>query len=260
MSSPTEPARISVERVGKTFRGTAGRLHVIEEIGLTVAPHEFVSLLGPSGCGKSTLLGIIAGLDQPTTGAVEVDGHADRLGRSGLMPQRDLLMPWKRVADNVALGPIVNGVSRQQARRQAVAILERFGLGQFTDHYPSQLSGGMRQRAALARTFLSGDDILLLDEPFGALDSLTRLQMHTWLLEVWEGSAASVLFVTHDVDEAILLSDRVYVLSARPSQVTAVIPVSLPRPRTHQTVLTPDFVDLKRQALSQLRPEGTSLP
>ena len=259
MPSAPDPARISVEAVGKSFSDGAGRLQVIEEIGLTVASHEFVSLLGPSGCGKSTLLGIIAGLDQPSTGEVEVDGHADRLGRSGLMPQRDLLMPWKRVADNVALGPIVNGVPRPQARRRAEEILERFGLGEFTDHYPAQLSGGMRQRAALARTFLSGDDILLLDEPFGALDSLTRLQMHTWLLDVWQGSAASVLFVTHDVEEAILLSDRVYVLSARPSRVAAVFAVNLPRPRTPHTALTPDFVDLKREALSYLHPEAGPL-
>lgn len=258
MPSATDPARISVEAVGKSFPDGAGGLQVIEEIDLTVAAHEFVSLLGPSGCGKSTLLGIVAGLDHPSTGKVEVDGHADRLGRSGLMPQRDLLMPWKRVADNVALGPIVNGVPRPQARRRAEQILERFGLGEFTDHYPAQLSGGMRQRAALARTFLSGDDILLLDEPFGALDSLTRLHMHTWLLDVWQGSAASVLFVTHDVEEAILLSDRVYVLSARPSRVAAVFPVDLPRPRTPHTVLTPAFVDLKREALSHL--EGGPLP
>lgn len=248
--------RISVENVGKTFPLDGDNLAVIDEVALTVDRHEFVSLLGPSGCGKSTLLGIIAGLDEPTTGAVTVDGNPSRLGRTGLMPQRDLLMPWKRVADNVALGPIVNGVPRQEARRRATDILARFGLGEFADRYPIHLSGGMRQRAALARTFLAGDDILLLDEPFGALDSLTRLHMQTWLLQVWQESAASVLFVTHDVEEAILLSDRVYVLTPRPARVATVIAVDLPRPRTYETALTPRFTALKREALSRLHPGG----
>lgn len=233
---------------------------VIDRVDLTVGPHEFVSLLGPSGCGKSTLFNIIAGLEEPSEGEIAVDGSPHRLGRCGFMPQRDLLMPWKRVADNVALGLIVKGAPRREARQRAVEILGRFGLGEFVDHYPSQLSGGMRQRAALARTFLAGDDILLLDEPFGALDSLTRLQMQSWLLQIWQESAAAVLFITHDVDEAIRLSDRVYVLSPRPAQVATEIHVDLPRPRDYETVLSQRFTDLKRVALRYLHPDEEPLP
>jgi ABC-type nitrate/sulfonate/bicarbonate transport system ATPase subunit len=252
--------RILVEGVEKTFGSGPTVMRVIDGIDLRVGRHEFVSLLGPSGCGKSTLFNIIAGLEEPTAGEVRIDGESQRLGRCGFMPQRDLLMPWKRVADNVALGRIVKGEPRRQARAEAVATLERFGLGEFVDHYPSQLSGGMRQRAALARTFLAGDDILLLDEPFGALDSLTRLQMQSWLLEIWQESAASVLFITHDVDEAIRLSDRVYVLTDRPARVATEIEVALPRPRRYETVLTPQFAELKRAALVHLHPdqEGAS--
>lgn len=249
-------ARIAARGVTKTFGDGGATMAVLDGISLAVGRHEFVSLLGPSGCGKSTLFNIIAGLDEPTSGEVEIDGRAERLGRSGFMPQRDLLMPWKKVADNVALGRIVKGTPRKEAHRQAVEILGRFGLGEFVDHYPSQLSGGMRQRAALARTFLSGDDILLLDEPFGALDSLTRLQMQAWLLDIWQESAASVLFVTHDVDEAIRLSDRVYVLSDRPARISTEIRVEIPRPRLYETVLTPEFAELKRRALSHLHPDA----
>ncbi|MFP3913836.1 MAG: ABC transporter ATP-binding protein [Actinomycetota bacterium] len=255
-ASDIDTARISARGVSKTFANGDGALRVLEGIDLKVGRHEFVSVLGPSGCGKSTLFNIIAGLEEPSTGEVEVDGQRDRIGRSGYMPQRDLLMPWKRIADNVALGRIVKGTPRREARREAVEILERFGLGDFTTHYPSQLSGGMRQRAALARTFLSGDDILLLDEPFGALDSLTRLQMQAWLLDIWQESAASVLFVTHDVDEAIRLSDRVYVLTSRPAAVATIVEVDLPRPRHYDTVLTPEFAQLKRQALTHLHPDA----
>jgi len=251
-----DTTRIRARDVSKAFGNGGAAIHVLDGISLAVGRHEFVSLLGPSGCGKSTLFNIIAGLDEPTAGKVTVDGRTERLGRSGFMPQRDLLMPWKRVADNVALGRIVKGTPRTEARRQAIEILNRFGLGEFVDHYPSQLSGGMRQRAALARTFLSGDDILLLDEPFGALDSLTRLQMQTWLLDIWQESAASVLFVTHDVDEAIRLSDRVYVLSDRPATISTEIHVRIPRPRPYETVLTPEFAELKRQALDHLHPDA----
>ncbi len=247
--------RIDARGVSKAF-GRGGRtMPVLDRVDIAVGRHEFVSVLGPSGCGKSTLFNIIAGLDEPSEGIVHIDGSPERLGRSGYMPQRDLLMPWKKVADNVALGRVVKGTPRREARRQAIEILGRFGLAEFVDHYPSQLSGGMRQRAALARTFLSGDDILLLDEPFGALDSLTRLQMQAWLLDIWQESAAAVLFITHDVDEAIRLSDRVYVLSSRPAAVATVIDVVLPRPRPYEVVLAPEFADLKRRALAHIHPD-----
>lgn len=252
MSERATERRIEAQGLRKSFRGSADPVAVLDGIDVHVGRHEFVSVLGPSGCGKSTLFNIVAGLDEPSEGLVRVDGHTDRIGRCGYMPQKDLLMPWKTIAENVAIGRVVRGESKAQAKRDAVEILERFGLGAFVDHYPSQLSGGMRQRAALARTFLAGNDVLLLDEPFGALDSLTRLRMQSWLLHIWQESAASVLFITHDVDEALRLSDRVYVLSERPASVAVTIEVDLPRPRPYETVLTKEFARLKEIAIAHL--------
>ncbi|NOY57024.1 MAG: ABC transporter ATP-binding protein [Actinobacteria bacterium] len=247
--------RISVRNISKEFGKGSGRVEVLDGINVQVGRHHFVSLLGPSGCGKSTLFNIISGLFEPTDGEALVDGSPDRLGTCGYMQQKDLLMPWKRITDNVALGLMVKGTSRREARARAEEILERFGLGGFGHCYPSEISGGMRQRAALARTFLAGDDVLLLDEPFGALDSLTRLQMQSWLLDIWQASAASILFITHDVDEAIRLSDRVYVLSERPASVVLTLEIDLPRPRPYETVLSPEFAALKAQAIRYLHPD-----
>ena len=247
--------RISVKGVSKGFGDGENRVEVLDGIDVHVGPHNFVSLLGPSGCGKSTLFNIISGLMEPSEGEALVDGSTDRLGTCGYMQQKDLLMPWKRITDNVALGLMVKGTPRPEAREKAEEILERFGLGGFGHRYSSEISGGMRQRAALARTFLAGDDVLLLDEPFGALDSLTRLQMQSWLLDIWQESAASILFITHDVDEAIRLSDRVYVLSERPARVVLTLEVDLPRPRPYETVLSQEFSALKEQAIRYLHPD-----
>lgn len=252
-------ARISVTGVSKGFGDGQGRVEVLDRLTVEVGRHHFVSLLGPSGCGKSTLFNIISGLAEPTEGEALVDGSTHRLGTCGYMQQRDLLMPWKRVVDNVALGLVVKGTPRKEARTRAEEILERFGLGGFGHRYPGEISGGMRQRAALARTFLAGDDVLLLDEPFGALDSLTRLKMQSWLLDIWQESAASILFITHDVDEAIRLSDRVYVLSERPGRVVLTLEIDLPRPRPYETVLSPQFSALKEQAIRYLHPDEPRL-
>ncbi len=161
-------------------------------------------------------------------------------------------MPWKTVGDNVAVGKVAKGVPRQQARSEALEVLSRFGLADFAGLYPRLLSGGMRQRAALARTYLAGNDLLLLDEPFGSLDSLTRLRMQSWLLDVWRQTDSAVLFVTHDIDEAIRLGDRVYVLTERPASVALILDVDLPRPRPYETVLSPQFARLKAMALEHL--------
>jgi ABC-type nitrate/sulfonate/bicarbonate transport system ATPase subunit len=251
--------RISVKNVSKGFGIGEGRVEVLDGIDVHVGRHHFVSLLGPSGCGKSTLFNIVSGLMEPSQGEALVDDSTDRLGTCGYMQQKDLLMPWKRIVDNVALGLMVKGTPRQEARARADEILDRFGLGGFGHRYASEISGGMRQRAALARTFLAGDDVLLLDEPFGALDSLTRLQMQSWLLDVWQESAASILFITHDVDEAIRLSDRVYVLSERPAKVVLTLEIDLPRPRPYETVLSPEFSALKEQAIRYLHPDEPEL-
>ena len=221
-------------------------------------------MLGPSGCGKTTLLNLVAGLEQPTSGEILMDGspEARLLGDAGLMPQSDLLMPWRTVLDNVALPLELAGLGRREARRQAEGDLGRFGLEGFGDAWPHQLSGGMRQRAALLRTFLSGHRLLLLDEPLGALDAMTRQAMQRWLGEVCRESSRTVLFVTHDVEEALILSDRIYLLSPRPASVELMLEVDLPRPRSYRETSTdPRFVALKAELLEALTPPtiGTDL-
>jgi ABC-type nitrate/sulfonate/bicarbonate transport system ATPase subunit len=225
-------------------------------VSLRAERSEFVSIIGPSGCGKSTIFNVIAGLTEPTSGDVLLDGErpASRLGHSAYMPQKDLLLPWRSVLANVILGLEIQGVDRNEARARALERLPAFGLDGFADRYPAALSGGMRQRAAFLRTLLLGRDLLLLDEPFGALDALTRAEMQEWLLGIWEASRPTVLFITHDVDEALLLSDRVYVLSSRPATVRATLAVDLPRPRHLELATTPEFGAMKARLLSELRP------
>jgi ABC-type nitrate/sulfonate/bicarbonate transport system ATPase subunit len=242
--------------VSKRFEVAGHWLPVLDGISLYAAAGEFVSIIGPSGCGKSTLFNILAGLVRPTAGGVTIAGEdvTGRLGLVGYMPQKDLLMPWKTVLDNTAIGMELQGMSRKEARRQALGWFPRFGLEGFERQYPSTLSGGMRQRAALLRTVLAGRDILLLDEPFGALDAITRMDMQEWLLAIRSQLERTIVFVTHDVDEAIYLSDRVYVLSPRPARVDTVVDVSLPRPRVHDEIVTsPAFAALKHQLLASLR-------
>jgi ABC-type nitrate/sulfonate/bicarbonate transport system ATPase subunit len=211
--------------------------------------------VGPSGCGKSTLLRILAGLVAPSGGVVFLDGGQPEvlLGRVGYMPQDDLLMAWRTTLDNVTVGLELAGVSRADARVQARAELARFGLEGFERHWPRALSGGMRQRAALLRTFLAGRDVLLLDEPLGALDALTREEMREWLLEVWEADRKTILLVTHDVEEAVFLSDRVYVMSGRPGRMRATVDVPLRRPRAQELTTTPEFIALEQAVRAPLR-------
>jgi ABC-type nitrate/sulfonate/bicarbonate transport system ATPase subunit len=252
-----EAPRVEIRSLRKRFPTPGAVIEVLDGIDLVVERRQFVTLLGPSGCGKSTMFDIIAGLEEPSSGEVLIDGTAERrAGRCGYMPQKDLLMPWKTVGDNVAVGRVAQGVARQQARSEAGQVLSRFGLGDFAGQYPRVLSGGMRQRAALARTYLAGNDLLLLDEPFGGLDSLTRLQMQSWLLDVWRQTESAVLFITHDVDEAIRLGDRVYVLTERPASVAVVLDVDLGRPRPYESVLSPQFARLKAVALRHLHTGG----
>ena len=249
-----------------------GALPVLDDVSLTVAPGEFVSIVGPSGCGKSTLLQILGGLLAPSGGEALVDGRP-AIGRPGLvayMPQKDLLFPWRRVMANATLGAEVSGIARGQARLRARALIPRFGLTGFERSWPSQLSGGMRQRLALLRTFLIPSATMLLDEPFGALDAITRREMHTWLQEVLAEpspiahqpsagkgngpppSSRTVLFITHDVEEALVLSDAVYVMSPRPGRMVARVAVPFPRPRPAGIVVTPEFVALKAELLRAL--------
>jgi ABC-type nitrate/sulfonate/bicarbonate transport system ATPase subunit len=248
--------KLAASGLAKRF---AGGVEALADVSIELADGEFVSIVGPSGCGKSTLLGLLAGLLEPTAGQILLDGAEPTgglLGRVGYMPQRDLLMEWRTTLQNATLGLELAGVARSAARERALAEVGRFGLAGFEDRRPSALSGGMRQRAALLRTFLAGRDVLLLDEPFGALDTLTREAMREWLLRVWEADRKTILFVTHDVEEAVFLSDRVYVMSGRPGCMRAAVEVSLPRPRTLELTATPAFAALKDRLLAPLREEA----
>jgi ABC-type nitrate/sulfonate/bicarbonate transport system ATPase subunit len=247
--------KLSCRGLTKKFSGREGEVLALDGLDLEVDEGEFVSIVGPSGCGKSTLFNILAGLITPTDGVIELDGSPSTrlLGRLGYMPQKDLLMPWRSVLDNVTLGLEMKGVGRREARLLATEQLERFGLAGFERRWPGSLSGGMRQRAALLRTFLAGREVMLLDEPFGALDALTRQAMQEWLLDLWQEDRKTILFVTHDVEEAVYLSDRVYVMSRRPGRMRMCVEVDLPRPRTLESVTTPEFVSLKQRLLVPLR-------
>jgi ABC-type nitrate/sulfonate/bicarbonate transport system ATPase subunit len=252
-----EPPKLLIHGVTKIYRDGRQTLDTLASIDLTVNAGEFVTVIGPSGCGKSTLFNIVAGVDQPTGGTVAIDGDAQgaRVGKAGYMPQQPLLLPWRTVAENVMLGLDVRRMPRKKAEVQAHELLKRFGLADFTHHYPATLSGGMRQRVALLRTVLFNSSFLLLDEPFGALDALTRLSLQMWLLDLWQTFHSSVLFITHDVREAILLSDRIYVLSSRPAKVVRIAEVELPRPRSPQQLALTQAVQLEQELTTLLMKE-----
>nr|WP_305082902.1 MULTISPECIES: ABC transporter ATP-binding protein [unclassified Corynebacterium] len=229
-------------------------MHVLDGVSFDVAPGEFVSLVGPSGAGKSTLFNIIAGLDAPGAGTVLFDGTpaAGRRDLTAYMPQKDLLFPWRSILANAALGLEVQGVPRKEARARARAWFPRFGLDGFEDSLPFELSGGMRQRAALLRTVVQERSTLLLDEPFGALDYLTRQELQTWMQQVWADNSWTALLITHDVREAVMLSDRVVVFSPRPATVREIVEIDLPRPRGIDVLASPEFGEYERQILSLL--------
>lgn len=210
-------AQLVIDNVSKTL----GSIHTLDNISMSVNHHESVVILGPSGCGKSTLLNIAAGLMPPDQGRILID-NADwtaRTGRVGYMQQKDLLLPSRTILDNVAIPLMLKGIRKKEARQIAREHLSEFGLGEFDRYYPRQLSGGMRQRAALLRTYLFASDILLLDEPFASLDAITRHRMHVWLRELQPRYRWSILFITHDIEEALQLADRIFVFSSRPASI-----------------------------------------
>jgi NitT/TauT family transport system ATP-binding protein len=242
----TEP--LSFIEVTRRYR----RVTALEGVDLAVRRDELLCVVGPSGCGKSTLLELMAGLQEPDEGTVSVLGATHAAGRRAAcayMPQRDLLLPWRDALANAALALECQGVPRSEARRRAEPLFERFGLAEFERARPSELSGGMRQRVAFLRTLLPGRPVLLLDEPFGGLDSLTRSSMQRWLADALAQEPRTVLLVTHDVEEAVFLADRVAVLSPRPGRVVAEISVELARPRD---VTSPEFGRVKRRVLEAL--------
>jgi ABC-type nitrate/sulfonate/bicarbonate transport system ATPase subunit len=246
--------KLCVDSVSMTFATPSGPFQALAPITLSIPQGRFVSLIGPSGCGKSTIFNIIAGLMEPTGGRVLIDGvdATGSIGRVGYMLQKDLLLAWRTVLDNVILGMEIQHVPLRVARERALPLLHRYGLSGFEHLYPNSLSGGMRQRAALLRTLLFDSDLILLDEPFGALDAQTKLQMQEWLMQLWSDFNKTVLFVTHDVEEAIYLSDELHVMATRPGRIIASIPVELPRPRLRRSALTPDFLVIKERCLELL--------
>lgn len=227
---------------------------VIDKLNLTVNKGEFVSLIGPSGCGKSTLFNLIAGLEKPQKGDILLEKRSiiGERNHVSYMMQKDLLLPWKTVLENALIGAQINKQNVKESRKKAMELLPLFGLEGYAHYYPHVLSGGMKQRAALLRTFLHQNDLLLLDEPFGALDALTRESMHEWLLDIWSKWQRSVLFITHSIDEAIFLSDRVYVLAARPTYVLTEYEVNLPRPRKKEMSFTDEYMSLKSKLVQSL--------
>jgi ABC-type nitrate/sulfonate/bicarbonate transport system ATPase subunit len=235
---------IRVEEVTHEYRSRRGPVRALQDLGLRAACGEIVAVVGPSGSGKSTLLELVCGLQAPQHGHVSSPPAV-------LMPQRDVLLPWLCAQDNAALALAVRGVPRREARRHAAPLFERFGLGGFEAAMPAELSGGMRQRVAFLRTLMAGKPVLALDEPFAALDALTRQEMQAWLAEALGAERRTVLLVTHDVEEAIVLADRIAVLSPRPGRVVAEIPVDLPRPRRRTD---PRAVAMRERALAALSP------
>ncbi|HEU5349792.1 MAG TPA: ABC transporter ATP-binding protein [Ktedonobacterales bacterium] len=236
------------------YRASGGDVVALQRVSLHVNEGEFVALVGPSGSGKTTLLSIFAGLETPTSGTVALHGdpRARLLGRAGYMPQRDLLLPWRTALGNALAGLEAQGVPRVEATARARKLFSEFGLAGFERAWPATLSGGMRQRVAFARTVLAAHDLLLLDEPFGALDALTRAGLQRWLADLWERLGATCLLVTHDLDEALLLADRIYVLSTRPGTVRLERAVPLERPRRLEMLARPEIVATKAELLASL--------
>lgn len=246
--------RIELRHVSKTFAGTDRAVPALDDVSFDIKPGEFVTIIGASGSGKSTLFNLCVGLLEPDQGEILIDGEIpkNRAGLVGYMPQRDLLLPWRSVLDNVIIPLEIQGAPRRESRQQALEMLPHFGLETFENEYPSALSGGMRQRAALLRTWLMGRDTLLLDEPFGALDALTRKELQDWVLRVRHEFGRTVMFITHDVEEAVYLADRVIVLSARPGRIQREMAIDLPRPRRQRMVAEPEFGRLVRELLAEL--------
>ena len=242
--------KLEVNHISKSFDAKP----ILQDISISLNQGELVSLLGVSGGGKTTLFNIIAGLLPPDEGNVILNGKdiTNQPGQISYMMQKDLLLPYRTIEDNAALPLLLKGVKKQEARAQVSPLFAQFGLEGTQKKYPAQLSGGMRQRAALLRTYLFSQDVALLDEPFSALDTLTKRSIHQWYLDVMEKIQLTTLFITHDIDEAILLSDRIYLLSGNPGRITAEIMIQEPKPRRDDFSLTPEFLEYKRQILSLL--------
>ncbi len=249
-TAPATQAKLAIRNLSCRF----GDMLALQDVSLDIAPGEFVCILGASGCGKSTLFNLVSGLLHAPVGTIMLDGRdvANRPGQVGYMLQKDLLLPWRTVLENITLAAALSRRTTEQDREQAAALAARYGLAEFLNHYPHALSGGMRQRVAMMRTIAAGRAVMLLDEPFGALDAQTRLEMQQWLLQIWSDLGRTIMFVTHDVDEAIFLADRVVVMTPRPGRIGEILKVDLPRPRSLTSLTTESFMVLKREVLARL--------
>jgi len=260
ISSPeahTTPPALEVSGISKSFTHRRRETNVLNNVSLKVEQQEFVSIVGPSGCGKSTLFHMIGGLVKPDAGTILMNGKVvtGQRGEISYMPQQPALFPWRTIEDNVLLAGEIKGALQNGAREEARQWLAKVGLSGFEHAYPHMLSGGMQQRAAFLRALLAPQELMLLDEPFSALDALTRSEMQRWLLELWEENRRSVLFITHNIEEALLLSNRIYVFSGRPGSILHTVDVPFPRPRRDEITDSPEFLKLKRQLSQWMREE-----
>lgn len=257
MAGNSTKIKVQIDRVEKIFNTRNGEMIALNGVSLDIMENEFVCVVGPSGCGKSTLLNIIAGLSEPTRGAVRVDGkEVNGPGpERGVVFQQYALFPWLTVLKNVEFGLKLKGMNAAEAEAEAMKYLKMVDLEQFAQSYPKELSGGMKQRVAIARAYAVNPQVLLMDEPFGALDAQTRTQLQTELLNTWEKEMKTCFFITHDVDEAIILAQRVVIMSARPGRIKEIVDVHIPYPRTQETKMTQEFLDLKNYIWSQVYQE-----
>ena len=249
--------KVKIDNVEKIYEGRKGRMVALNGVSLDIKENEFICVVGPSGCGKSTLLNIIAGLLDATSGAVYVDGKkVEGTGTErGVVFQQYALFPWLTVIKNVMFGLKLKGMSDAEAREVAMKYIRMVDLEEFVDSYPKELSGGMKQRVASARAYAVQPEVLLMDEPFGALDAQTRTQLQTELLKTWEEEQKTCFFITHDVEEAIVLATRVVIMSARPGRIRDIVDIDIPYPRTQETKMTPEFIALKNRIWSQVYQE-----
>lgn len=261
-SSPGVQGHIEIKNLYIRLGSGESAFEAVQNVSISIKPGEFVCLLGPSGCGKSTLLGALAGHLQASSGSIHVDSlplngpHPER----GLVFQQHTLFPWKRVIDNVAFGLKMKGILRAERHKRANELLELVGLAGFEQHYPFQLSGGMQQRVEIARVLINHPKVMLMDEPFGALDAQTRMMMQQLLLDVWESIKTTIVFITHDIDEALFLADRILVMSPRPGRIVEQTVLEFARPRKPELVTSDRFVQLKRHCLELLHTQNGDFP
>lgn len=257
MAGEERNIKVKIDNVKKIYNSCNGEMIALNGVSLDIYENEFICVVGPSGCGKSTLLNIIAGLLEPSSGKVYCDGK-EVVGTGterGVVFQQYALFPWMTVKKNVMFGLNLQGIKGAEAEEKAMKYIKMVQLEDFLDHYPKELSGGMKQRVAIARAYAVNPSVLLMDEPFGALDAQTRTQLQSELLETWEKERKTCFFITHDVDEAIILAQKVIIMSARPGRIKEIVDINIPYPRTQETKMAPEFLELKNHIWSQVYQE-----